>query len=103
MSPSASVSRLSMASTSSAGSQTQYDYLLNSIDTTVISVYSIVDPAALENPASGDFTIQFMVNSSERSGQLIPLYMVKRRYSELLSMDADIRHTSFVNLSLIHI
>ncbi|QPG77179.1 hypothetical protein FOA43_004585 [Brettanomyces nanus] len=76
----------------------QYDYLVNSIDTTVISVYSVLDPEALMGSEEDDFTIQFMVNSSERDGELIPLYMVKKRYSQLLTMDLDIRREMFVNL-----
>ncbi|VEU21930.1 DEKNAAC102891 [Brettanomyces naardenensis] len=72
----------------------QYDYLRNSIDTTVISVYSVVDPnALLSSHKLDDFMIRFLVNSSELAKELKPLYMVKRKYSEFLAMDSEIRQT----------
>lgn len=74
-----------------------FDYLHNSIDTTFITVYSVADAEALNNKLQ-DFKIQFMVNSTEGSDGLIPLYMVNRQYSELETMDAAIRQSGVVSL-----
>ncbi|GMG21716.1 unnamed protein product [Ambrosiozyma monospora] len=79
------------------GTDSEFDYLSNSMDTTIISVVSVVDPKSLLHHQN-DFDIKFMVNSSERGGTPIPLYRVRQPYSAFLRMDIDLRNFGPINL-----
>ncbi|GME95124.1 unnamed protein product [Ambrosiozyma monospora] len=79
------------------GTDSEFDYLSNSMDTTIISVVSVVDPKAISHHQN-DFEIKFMVNSSERGGPPIPLYQVRQPYSAFLKMDIDLRKFGPINL-----
>ncbi|KAG7887574.1 hypothetical protein KL936_004271 [Ogataea polymorpha] len=78
----------------------QYDYISSSFDSTVITVESCVDPEAVLEKRE-DFLVSFMVNSNERPGELVPLYLVRQPYSKLLTLDHDLRYFGLTHLPML--
>ncbi|KAH3663307.1 hypothetical protein OGAPHI_005297 [Ogataea philodendri] len=78
----------------------QFDYISSSFDSTVITVDTCVDPSAV-NDKKEDFSISFMVNSNERSGELVPLYMVRQTYTKFITLDQDLRRLGLRHLPML--
>ncbi|GME89483.1 unnamed protein product [[Candida] boidinii] len=83
-------------SSSSNSMDKQFDYLYSSIDTTAITLDSLIDPISIINKFQ-DPRIKFIINSNERS-ELIPLYSVVQNYSRFQQFDNDLRRRGFTTL-----
>ncbi|GME90410.1 unnamed protein product [[Candida] boidinii] len=83
-------------SSSSSSMNKQFDYLYSSIDTTAITLESLIDPISIINKFQ-DPRIKFIINSNERS-ELIPLYSVVQPYSRFQQFDNDLRRRGFTTL-----